>query len=82
MESSADLSQSGPRITLVKFDNGNFRLFQARTKEIEEKADFVKNTLPALVGDTPFWMDTLSVDQRNPDDVAAIVRDAARTIAI
>lgn len=49
----------------------------------------MKNNLPALVGDTPFWMDTLSVNQRNPDDVVAIVRDipdifrdAARTIAI
>ncbi|KAF7548040.1 hypothetical protein G7Z17_g7312 [Cylindrodendrum hubeiense] len=116
MASSSDPSQRGPMVTFAKFDNGNFRLFKARTREIEyfaishvwgktawraidgidgdklisqEKADFVKNNLPALVGDTPFWMDTLTVDQKNPDEVIATVqvipdifRDAARTIAI
>ncbi|KPM36151.1 hypothetical protein AK830_g10421 [Neonectria ditissima] len=116
MASAGVSPQRGPEVTFAKFDNGNFRLFKAHTKEIkyfaishawgktswraidgicgetlisEEKARFVKNNLPALVGDNAFWMDTLTVDQKNPAEVVATVqvipdifRDAARTIAI
>ncbi|KAG9186294.1 hypothetical protein G6011_02850 [Alternaria panax] len=42
-------------------------------KASEEKAHFIANDLPALVGDGAFWMDTLTVDQRNPLDVSEIV---------
>lgn len=55
----------------------------------EEKAAFVADHLPGLVGDTAFWMDTLTVNQRDPAEVVATVqvipdifRDAARTIAV
>lgn len=55
----------------------------------KEKAAFVEDHLPGLVGDTAFWMDTLTVDQKDPAEVVATVqvipnifRDAARTIAI
>lgn len=53
------------------------------------KAAFVENHLPGLVGDTAFWMDTLTVNQADPAEVVATVqvipdifRDAARTIAV
>lgn len=58
-------------------------------KSSEEKAGFIKNDLPALVDDGAFWMDTLTVDQRNPAEVSEIVdkipeifRMAKKTIAI
>ncbi|KAK7408172.1 hypothetical protein QQX98_009638 [Neonectria punicea] len=116
MTSASISSERGPEATFAKFDNGNFRLFKAHTKELkyfaishvwgnaswrvidgiggetlisEEKAKFVKNNLPALVGDTAFWLDTLTVDQKNQVEVVATVqiipnifRDAVRTIAI
>jgi len=58
-------------------------------KVSESKANFIATRLPALVGDTAFWMDTLTVDQRNQAEVIATVqaiptifREAIRTIAI
>ncbi|CAN9224465.1 unnamed protein product [Alternaria alternata] len=58
-------------------------------KASEEKAHFIANDLPALVGDGAFWMDTLTVDQRNPAEVSEIVdkiptifRMAKKTIAV
>jgi hypothetical protein len=58
-------------------------------KVSEEKSDFIANHLPALVGDGAFWMDTLTVDQRNEKEVLAIVdsiptifKMAKRTIAV
>lgn len=58
-------------------------------KASQEKADFIANELPALVGDGAFWMDTLTVDQRDDKEVSAIVdaipaifRMAKRTIAV
>jgi hypothetical protein len=58
-------------------------------KASQEKADFIANDLPALVGDGAFWMDTLTVDQRNPVEVSDIVdaipdifRMAKKTIAV
>jgi hypothetical protein len=58
-------------------------------KVSQEKADFIANDLPALVGDGAFWMDTLTVDQRNEKEVLAIVdsipaifKMAKRTIAV
>ncbi|CAI9632828.1 unnamed protein product [Alternaria burnsii] len=58
-------------------------------KASEEKAHFIANDLPALVGDDAFWMDTLTVDQRNPAEVSEIVdkiptifRMAKKTIAV
>lgn len=58
-------------------------------KTSQEKADFVANDLPRLVGDGAFWMDTLTVDQRDRNEVLAIVqcipaifRLAKRTIAV
>ena len=54
-----------------------------------EKARFINDQLPELVGDVAFWMDTLTVDQRNQVEVVATVqsipdifRDAEKTIAI
>jgi len=53
------------------------------------KAKFVENRLEALVGNTAFWMDTLTVNQRDQEEVIAIVqlipsifRNAIRTIAL
>jgi hypothetical protein len=53
------------------------------------KAKFIENKLPAVVGDKAFWMDTLTVNQRNHAEVITTVqiiptifRDAQRTIAI
>ena len=40
----------------------------------EQKADFVQNELPDLVGDVPFWMDTLTVDQHNQAEVISTVQ--------
>ncbi len=55
----------------------------------QEKADFIANDLPELVGDGAFWMDTLTVDQRDEKEVLAIVdsipaifKMAKRTIAV
>jgi hypothetical protein len=54
-----------------------------------EKARFIEKQLPGLVQDVPFWMDTLTVDQRNKKEVIATVqfipaifRDADKTIAV
>lgn len=58
-------------------------------KASQEKADFIEKDLPALVGDGVFWMDTLTVDQRNEKEVLTIVqfiptifKMARRTIAV
>jgi len=58
-------------------------------KASEEKAEFIANDLPALVGDGAFWMDTLTVDQKNANEVSEIVdaipdifRMAKKTIAV
>ncbi|KAI4642646.1 uncharacterized protein J4E78_010119 [Alternaria triticimaculans] len=58
-------------------------------KASQEKAKFIANDLPALVGDGAFWMDTLTVNQRNPVEVLEIVdvipeifRLAKKTIAV
>ena len=58
-------------------------------KASEEKAAFIEKDLPILIGDRIFWMDTLTVDQRNEAEVIAIVqsiplifRMAERTIAV
>ena len=55
----------------------------------EEKAKFIEEQLPTLVGNMPFWMDTLTVNQKNKAEVIATVqsipdifRDAEETIAI
>jgi hypothetical protein len=54
-----------------------------------EKARFIKEQLPGLVGSSAFWMDTLTVNQRNKAEVIATVqvmpaifRDAVATIAV
>lgn len=58
-------------------------------KASQEKADFIGNDLPALVGDDSFWMDTLTVNQRDEEEVLSIVQSipmifklAQRTIAV
>jgi hypothetical protein len=58
-------------------------------KVSKEKAKFIEERLPALVGDEPFWMDTVTVNQRDQAEVIATVQsipaifgDAVRTIAI
>lgn len=58
-------------------------------KASRSKATFIEKKLPGLVGEKFFWMDTLTVNQRNQAEVLAIVqiiptifRDAVRTIAI
>ncbi|VUC28929.1 unnamed protein product [Clonostachys rosea] len=55
----------------------------------EFKAAFVANELPGLVGETAFWMDTLTVNQRDEAEVISVVQaiprifqDAIRTLAI
>jgi hypothetical protein len=60
-----------------------------QVKASQEKADFIENDLPSLVGDGAFWMDTLTVDQWNEEEVLAIVdvlpiifRMAKKTIAV
>ena len=54
-----------------------------------QKAAFIEKDLPALVGDLPFWMDILTVNQRIQAEVISIVgaipwifRDAVQTLAI
>ncbi|KAK5654584.1 hypothetical protein OQA88_7213 [Cercophora sp. LCS_1] len=61
--------------------------FQIRVSP--KKARFIEARLPALVGDTPFWMDIIAVDQRDQGKVMdavqfipEIFRGARRTIAI
>jgi hypothetical protein len=58
-------------------------------KVSEKKAKFIEEKLPALVGDGAFWMDTITVNQRDQAEVIdtvqsvpAIFRDATRTIAV
>ena len=58
-------------------------------KVSEKKAKFIEERLPALVGEDPFWMDTITVNQRDQAEVIdtvqsipAIFGDADRTIAI
>ncbi len=54
-----------------------------------QKAAFIEKELPALVGDRPFWMDILTVNQRNQAEVISVVgaipwifRNAVQTLAI
>ena len=54
-----------------------------------QKAAFVEKELPALVGDLPFWMDILTVNQRIQAEVISVVeaipwifRDAVQTLAV
>ena len=58
-------------------------------KASQEKAEFIANDLPVLVGDGAFWMDTLTVDQRDDNEILAVVdsiptifKMAKRTIAV
>lgn len=58
-------------------------------KVSNEKAKFIVERLPSLVGDMPFWMDTITVNQRNQTEVIATVqaipsifRNAVKTIAV
>lgn len=55
----------------------------------KEKAAFINKGLAKLVGSKAFWMDTITVDQRDADEVIATVqcipaifRDAEKTIAL
>ena len=55
----------------------------------DQKAAFLKSTFPGLVGDIPFWMDVICVDQTNQVDkktiiqsFPAIYRQAVKTIAV
>jgi Heterokaryon incompatibility protein (HET) len=54
-----------------------------------QKAEFIRSQLPTLVGSTPFWMDTLTVNQKDQAEVLSIVqiiptifRHATKTLAI
>ena len=54
-----------------------------------QKAAFIEKELPALIGDLPFWMDILTVNQRIQAEVISVVgaipwifRDAVQTLAI
>ena len=54
-----------------------------------QKARFIEERLYGLVEEVPFWMDTITVDQKNKAEVIstvqaipAIFRDAEKTIAI
>ena len=54
-----------------------------------EKAKFIKERLPSIVGNEYFWMDILCVDQRNKDariavtqHIPKIFRSAKRTVVI
>ena len=54
-----------------------------------QKATFLEKELPALVGDQPFWMDILTVNQRIQAEVISVVgaipwifRNAVQTLAI
>lgn len=58
-------------------------------KVSSKKAKFIEDKLPALVGDHAFWMDTITVNQRDQAEVIGTVqaiptifRDASRTIAV
>ena len=60
-----------------------------QVKASQEKADFIEKDLPKLVGNGAFWMDTLTVNQRNEAAVISVVgsiplifRTAERTIAV
>ena len=60
-----------------------------KVKASQEKADFIANDLPALVGDSAFWMDTLTVDQSKDEEIMKVVRlipvifrAAQKTIAV
>tara|TARA_R110002003_G_scaffold2071_4_gene24006 strand:- start:4436 stop:5797 length:1362 start_codon:yes stop_codon:yes gene_type:complete len=55
----------------------------------EQKDKFVSEELLALVGDIPFWMDTLTVNQRDDAEILSTVqaipsifRDAQKTLAV
>lgn len=62
---------------------------QGEFKISESKAAFVSKDLPGIVGDMAFWMDTLTVNQRDQAEVISVVntiprifRNAVRTLAI
>lgn len=110
------MTSQNPVVQFAGFENGTFKLFHARTDEVEyiaishvwgdidwrfisivgrevliseQKARFVQEELPRLVGNTPFWMDTLTVNQRDKAEVIATVqlipaifRGAMKTVAI
>ena len=44
------------------------------SQSLPRKGNFIEKDLRALVGDGAFWMDTLTVDQRNENEVLAIVQ--------
>lgn len=53
------------------------------------KAKWIETDLPDLVGNAPFWMDVVCIDQRDQgavigvaQDIPAIFRNAAKTIAV
>jgi hypothetical protein len=55
----------------------------------KEKAEFISKRLPELLNGSAFWMDTLTVNQRNRMEVLATVqfipdifRDAVKTIVV
>src|SRR5947207_11729959 len=55
----------------------------------KDRAKFILNRLPFIVGEQYFWMDILCVDQRNeradfdvPKQISIIFRDAQRTVII
>ena len=54
-----------------------------------QKAAFIEKELPALIGDRAFWMDVLTVNQRNQAEVISVVeaipwifRNAVQTLAV
>ena len=54
-----------------------------------QKAAFIEKELPGLIGDRAFWMDILTVNQRNQAEVISVVgaipwifRNAVQTLAI
>jgi len=55
----------------------------------QQKAEFIRSQLPVLVGSTPFWMDTLTVNQKDKAEVISVVqtipaifRHAGKTLAV
>lgn len=38
-----------------------------------QKAAFIEKELPALIGDLPFWMDILTVNQKNQAEVVSVL---------
>jgi hypothetical protein len=55
----------------------------------EERAAFIQNRLPSIIGDNYFWMDIMCVDQRNqganisvPKHIPPIFRHAERTLIL